>query len=79
MVALPAVASTWSTVLHGDQVTGFVPPAWEQAGLPTESGPLGTLRTVTLTPVVADPEKLRAGAGGVSETGLAVGWGAVRR
>lgn len=48
------------------------------ASATTEAVPVDTVRSVTLTHVVAQPEKHRAGEG-ASEVTLAVGWGAVSR
>ncbi|ROS72991.1 DUF5998 family protein [Cellulomonas sp. PhB143] len=48
------------------------------AAATTESVPLSELRSVTLTHVLADPERYRAGDQAVEMT-LAVGWGSVSR
>ena len=78
-VTVLALTQTRLIVGHTDDQPAEPPNTGTYAASSTESVPLGTIGTVTLTRVVADPEKFRSGAGRVEETWLTVNWGAMRR
>ncbi|MDN5762469.1 MAG: DUF5998 family protein [Microlunatus sp.] len=78
-VTVLALTPTRLIVGHTDDQPAEPPNTGSYAASSTESVPLGTIGTVTLTRVVADPETFRSGSTQADESWLSVGWGAMRR
>jgi hypothetical protein len=78
-VTVLALTPTRLIIGHTDDQPAEPPAQGIYAASSTESVALGKINTVTVTRVVSQPEKYRAGSGDIYETWLSVGWGAVRR
>ena len=77
-ITVLALTATRLVVAHADDHTDERPDHADTATATTECVPLGAVRGVMLTHVVADPQGYRPGSLG-REITLTLGWGAVNR